>query len=253
MPRFKVSLIGGFGNWMFQVAFAEYLRHQYGVDVKLHLYEVGHHSDTDLMSSVFANWKDTACISQDYNFIFREYALHPPHDYIKNTIGISDSITIYMFGFFQDYKHIVPSFLEKLSLPSESLVRHPSIENTVFIHIRGGDYVGDNYYGLDLDEYYVKAIQHFPEDTKFSIFTNDLPYMKTKKFLQNISYQVIHENELDSMFLMSKCSGGICANSTFSWWGAFLNRNRKLILPSKWINSSIYYTEGFYFPEATVI
>jgi glycosyl transferase family 25 len=52
---------------------------------------------------------------------------------------------------------------------------------------------------------------------------------------------------------MSQCQGGICPNSSFSWWGARLNPNRKLILPSKWFNDSNFYTNGYYFPEATIV
>jgi len=49
--------------------------------------------------------------------------------------------------------------------------------------------------------------------------------------------------------MMSKCSkGGICANSSFSWWGAFLNPNRTIIMPSRWFNSSDMWIEGYYFP-----
>lgn len=254
MPHFKISLIGGLGNWMFQVAFYEYLKERYGANGLLHLYEVGKHSNTDLMSTVFSKWKQQTTLDPNHTFFFKEFALHPCDDYIKNATGLSKSISVYMLGFFQNYKYITPSFLNNLCLPSESLDRHPDIVNTVFLHIRGGDYIGDAYYDIPgMDEYYEKAIQQFPPDTKFSVFTNDIPYMKTKKFLENISYEVIEENEVDSMFLMSKCSGGICANSTFSWWGAFLNRNRKLTLPATWIYSITYYTKGFYFPEATVI
>ena len=254
MPLFKVSLVGGFGNWMFQVAFSEYLKEKYGANSLLHLHEVGKHSNTDLMATVFANWKQESTVDSEHTFMFKEFALHPCDDYIKNSIELSHSVSIYMLGFFQNYNYILPSFLNKLSLPSDSIVRHPNIGDTVFLHIRGGDYVADRFYDIPgMDKYYEKAIQQFPPDTKFSVFTNDIPYMKTKKFLEDISYEMIEENEVDSMFLMSKCSGGICANSTFSWWGAFLNRNRKLTLPATWINSITYYTGGFYFPEAIVI
>jgi hypothetical protein len=254
MPQLQISLIGGFGNWMFQVAFSEYLKQRYGASVSFYVHEVSKHSKTDLMSTVFINWKEMVRPDHTSTYYFKEHALHPCDDYIKNAMGLSDSISVNILGFFQDYTKILPSFLTKLSLPSDSLERHPDIVNTVFLHIRGGDYVGDKFYDVPgMDEYYVKAIKQFPADTKFSVFTNDIPYMKTKKFLDTISYKVIEENEVDSLFLMSKCSGGICANSSFSWWGAFLNRNRKLILPSKWIHSITYYTEGLYFPEAIVI
>lgn len=253
MPQLQLSLIGGFGNWMFQVAFFEYLKERYRANVSFYVHEPSRHSNTDLMSTVFVNWKEMVRPDHTSTYYFVQRDLHPCDDYIKNAMDLSDSVSVNITGFFHEYDKILPSFLNKLSLPTDSISRHPNIGDTVFIHIRGGDYVGDKFYGFDLDEYYTKAIKQFPEDTKFSVFTNDVSYMKTKKFLDTVSYEIIDENEVDSMFLMSKCSGGICANSTFSWWGAFLNRNRKLTLPSKWIDSTVYYTRGIYFPEAIVI
>ena len=78
--------------------------------------------------------------------------------------------------------------------------------------------------------------------------TNDLKYALTKSFIQDIQYTVIDEPELETLYLMSQCAGGICANSSFSWWGAFLNPHRKIVMPDKWYPHSTLNTEGYYFP-----
>jgi len=65
--------------------------------------------------------------------------------------------------------------------------------------------------------------------------------------LNSISYSFVFESEVDSLYLMSQCgAGGICANSSYSWWGAYLNPNRMIVMPSKWYTDS-RYSDGYYF------
>jgi hypothetical protein len=101
---------------------------------------------------------------------------------------------------------------------------------------------------VNLDTYYGRAIAKFP-GASFVIFTNDEPFLMARPWLEGLDYTIIRENELDTLVLMSKCAGAICANSTFSWWGAWLNRNRTIVFPSRWVNaSSKHKYEGLYFP-----
>ncbi len=68
------------------------------------------------------------------------------------------------------------------------------------------------------------------------MFTNDMDHIKSKfPFILEQPHTVVSENELDSLYLMSKCQlGGVASNSTFSWWGLYLNLDRpNLIIPSK--------------------
>ena len=249
---YTIVLQGGLGNWMFQIAFSEYLKKTFGVDVRLCTYgRPGLWSTTDLLSNVFKNWKHLES-ERTISTQLTEQKLEP--------IDWNKIIPIYrdlhIDGYFQNYEYITHEFLSKLTLPTDSLVRHPNIGDTVFLHIRGGDYINipSVYHDATfLDDYYSRSLKEFPPDTKFSVFSNDLKYTNTKNFLKGVSYQFINESEVDSLYLMSQCKGGICANSTFSWWGAFLNRNRKLIIPSKWFNDTSLFAEGYYFNEATII
>jgi hypothetical protein len=92
-----------------------------------------------------------------------------------------------------------------------------------------------------------------PEDTEYVVFTNDLNYAMSQPVLSKIKYTVINEPEIESMYLMSQCKGGICANSTFSWWGGFLNKHRKITLPSKWFVNAPAIVGDLYVPHWTVV
>jgi hypothetical protein len=94
---------------------------------------------------------------------------------------------------------------------------------------------------LDLD-YYKKAISKMSEltgvktdDTLFVIFSDDINWCK-ENFTFLIHTNFINEKDYVEMFIMSRCEHNIIANSSFSWWSAFLNTNpnKKVIYPSKW-------------------
>jgi hypothetical protein len=123
----------------------------------------------------------------------------------------------------------------------------------VFLHIRGGDYVGHPVHDVGLSaHYYPWAVQQFPPNTHFLVFTNDRAYAESLPFLQTISHSFAEGDELQALDQMRHCVGGICANSTFSWWGAYLTPNRKIVLPSKWFVYPIADISGLFVPGWTI-
>ncbi len=125
--------------------------------------------------------------------------------------------------------------------------------NTVSLHIRRGDYLkrgNREYYGnICTDDYYENAIEymnHYVKDPVFYFFSNDIKWVKEKYGHLNAVYVseelFDHYEDWYDMFLMSCCKHNIIANSTFSWWGAWLNSNQNKIVvaPSKWINDCDY-------------
>jgi hypothetical protein len=236
---------------MFQIAFVEYLKNQLGREIHISQ-QVGRspHSETDYMSTVFNTWKH---LQSPTSFTHRiEESDSQAMDWISLLKTYPHSLLV---GYFQNHNYITRTFLEKIRLPTESIVRNPTIRETVFLHIRGGDYLYPQFsiLNVNLDAYYARAIEIFPQGTHFSIFTNDIPYAKSKGFLNTISHTFVQESETDSLYLISQCKGGICANSSFSWWGAYLNPNRTLTLPSKWFNDPKKYTAGYYFNGSTIV
>ena len=116
-------------------------------------------------------------------------------------------------------------------------------DNSVAVHIRLGDYIQirELYGNICTEEYYRKAIQYIAgriENPVFYVFSDEPE--RVGDLLSDYQCCVIEENRgTDSykdMYLMSKCRHHIIANSTFSWWGAWLDDkpDKIVVTPSKW-------------------
>jgi hypothetical protein len=241
-PHMSIYLMGGLGNQLFQFAALHHISSKQGRAPRLS--QTGNSSPHATMSyfdSVLSNWRRLA-IEVGYT-VDEPNAGYGSWDHLR---GVPHSVTL--CGYFQDHRYVESDFADTLMLSTEVLTRYPDIGSKVFIHVRGGDYHGNADLDVDLNAYYARAIAKFP-GASFVIFTNDEPFLLARPWLEGLDYQIVRENELDTLTLMSKCAGAICANSTFSWWGAWLNRNRTIVFPSRWVNPSAKHKyEGLYFP-----
>ena len=120
--------------------------------------------------------------------------------------------------------------------------------NSVAIHFRRGDYISpklkDTHNILSYN-YYQRSIDYIKKKVKkpnFFIFTDDINYIKNTKFVKkNKCFLINTQSSYEDLHLMSTCKHFIIANSSFSWWGAWLGSNKKKIVcaPNKWINANI--------------
>ena len=124
----------------------------------------------------------------------------------------------------------------ELHLKNVELMNEMEVRDSVSVHIRRGDYLDPEnaalFGNIATDEYYESAMDYFRAknpDVHFYIFTNDPDYAR-EKYADPDKYTVIDHNtgkqSLLDMQLMSHCRGNICANSTFSFWGARLNKRK---------------------------
>ena len=127
-------------------------------------------------------------------------------------------------------------------------------KNIVSVHVRRGDYLEKenvNIYGnICTDLYYKRAIQYLRErlnDVVLCFFSNDIEWVKSEYrdeknaiFIGPECFDNYHD--WYDMYLMSQCNHNIIANSTFSWWGAWLNPNpgKIVIAPEQWVNNCVY-------------
>lgn len=148
--------------------------------------------------------------------------------------------------YFKEYedvlrKEVRPKKKIKISKALNSILTH---ENTVSVHIRRGDYKRNNNV-LDMG-YYEKAFEFINEkvsDVFYVVFSDDLRWVKEHMQFGNNVYFVNEDKKLqdyEELFVMSRCRHNIIANSTFSWWGAWLNNNTdKLVIgPKRWFPNS---------------
>ncbi|RYY07002.1 MAG: alpha-1,2-fucosyltransferase [Sphingobacteriaceae bacterium] len=160
---------------------------------------------------------------------------------------------VYIEGYWQHYKYyenLQPSIFEELTLrelPNHhtqnwllSILENP---NSIAVHIRRGDYVSDpgaNYLmGVLPVDYYNKAISYIKQkvtNPAFYFFSDDLDWVKQNIHTNASNYYVDGNPDYVDLDLMRHCKHQVIANSTFSWWGAFLNRNsaKIVIAPYQW-------------------
>lgn len=111
----------------------------------------------------------------------------------------------------------------------------------VAINVRRGDYLSLEYkHPVCRMSYFNKAIAHFEDGTPFLIISDDIVWCK-KHFKGKNLYFIDDEPPLVDLYLQSMCAHNIISNSTFSWWGAWLNPNpgKKVIYPSPWFGVSV--------------
>lgn len=121
----------------------------------------------------------------------------------------------------------------------------PPMTDMVSIHVRRGDYIKNSMY-VDLSEtdYYDRAMKLFPNDI-FLVFSDDIAWCKEHFGLYNPKVRYCELiDEVAAMNLMASCKHNIVANSTFSWWAAWLNKNKdkKVIAPKSWFTDGIERT-----------
>lgn len=107
------------------------------------------------------------------------------------------------------------------------------------------------YVNLLETDYYQKAINMFPKD-KFIVFSDDPEYVKTLDIFKYDRFQIIDKgDEVEDLNIMASCKSNIIANSSYSWWAAFLNPNwgKTVVAPKKW------FTDGkaIPFPKEWII
>ena len=153
-------------------------------------------------------------------------------------------------GYFQCekyFKHRRKEILELFKPTNEHKIilnNYKGLFNNISLHVRHGDYYGHpEIHLIQTIEYYQKAISRLPNDLKILVFSDDLRWCK-QNFIGD-RYVFIDEIDYISLYLMSKMKHNIIANSSFSWWGAWLSENddKTVISPQKWFGTNIPYDD----------
>ena len=121
-------------------------------------------------------------------------------------------------------------------------------EETVAVHVRRGDYSKNGFYLLDDGNYYKKALSHFSKDSRLMVFSDDLKAAKDlKTFIDFPNITWVDEGQFESLYLMTRCKHHVIANSSYSWWGAYLSKNGSsesegiVTAPLTWFTPSSFF------------
>jgi hypothetical protein len=268
-----VQLKGGLGNQLFQYATARSLAHYHRTAVAFDLsllsasapnitkrdYELAAFGiapvGAPLLDRLYRESKRPT-----YQMLVKPLTqwLHPVTEYREKSfrydpdIWKKTSANTHLVGYFQSelyFKEVRALLLRELMLiqpPLSSLAA--SIQSTVSVslHIRRGDYVSNpnarQFHGLCSVQYYNKAVEYLAGkvgDICLFIFSDDQVWAQNNLFFHHPTTFVQGHEAADSykdMQLMSMCKHHIVANSSFSWWGAWLNPSpyKIVIAPEYW-------------------
>jgi len=230
----SAQLIGRLGNSLMQIAMTIGYARRYGYEWAVQTIP---HNNESAIHKVFPNLPKTNekgnrfqehptkhCGFHDTHFDNCHFDYHPLPDMGGN---------VYFVGFWQSWKyfeHCKEEIQKVFALPHVE-----GYEDYVSIHVRRGDYVqhAGSFPPITFD-YIQRAVLQLERPEKFIVFSDDIKWCK-----ENINFDGHIEfsegrNELQDLSIMASCGNHIIANSTFSWWAAYLGHNpdRKVISPS---------------------
>jgi hypothetical protein len=260
---------GRLGNQMFQYAALRGIAAKRGYDWCIPPDTYDHKDNYGLFETFeMINVKES-----NIGFVSGDYIQENNHCFIPEFFDeCPDNVSI--DGYFQTEKYFTHiekeiredfTFRKDYLLPCQeyisSLSNHP-----IFLHIRRTDAIGrEQYHPILSIKFFEDALKQFPEDTLCFVFTDDVEWCKSQELFKQERFLFNEKNERYSyknidgtgklqntllpqidLCLMSLCSGGIIANSSFSWWGAWLQNNRGKVIapdPNIWFGSAMTHLD----------
>jgi hypothetical protein len=285
-----VDLNGGLGNQMFQYAAAKSLALYHNVELRINIeadtkdklpdgitkrpfdlnyfnlnlkeattFELASFASRSLLNKLLSKLKPNY-----KRKVYKEPFFHFDPDFF------SASSDIYIMGLRQSEKYFKPFEKEIRSdfkFEADKIVHLSAItgkintEPSVALHIRRGDYLAKislEVLGLMPAEYYHSAVSIINDkitNPTYYIFSDDINWAKENLHLPNAIYVSVNitKTHFEDMYLMSQCRHNIIANSSFSWWAAWLNNNpdKIVIAPKKWFNKGPKDTQDL-IPESWI-
>ena len=241
------KLQGGLGNQMFQWAFGKHLSNKYNVpfyiDANFYKQDIMGVTKRTYSLSKFPNLKSS----------FIESAVNNGKEFLRfnepsrfTNLEYNESNNYYLDGYFQSEKYFLESsdLIRSELSPSDEILKKLNLtpfvySNVVSLHVRRTDYVTSNgYHPVQSIEYYKKALDIIGEYDYIFVFSDDIQWCKDNLTFNNMIFMEGFD-DVEDLWLMSMCKNNIIANSSFSWWGAWLNSNpnKKIVAPNNWFGS----------------
>jgi hypothetical protein len=248
------TLSGGLCNMMFQLASAYSIGKENSLDLISTFIHHGtlHNHPNKYRSNIFRKIpfldQNTKAVKiQEKRFEYDEIKIDDENN------------NVILEGYFQSYKYFYKYKNEIINLFEPSNEDKLYIDekygkilkkDTLSLHVRRSNYTQLSDFHTNLNQnYYNKALNQF-SDKHILVFSDDIEWCKQNFKFKNITFI---ENNLDyiDLYIMSMCKDNIIANSTFSWWAAWLNKNKnkKIVYPSNWFGPSLTHSTNDLLPK----
>ena len=266
------NLMGGLGNQLFQIftviSYAIKCKHMFKFISAEHLGGDGSTKRRTywqtflfkLSGFLMDQYPNFDIVINENGFSFNEL----PYEHLK----YNNNVNVMLSGYFQSYKYFQENYdticrilniaEKRLDIIEEVVKNHHSLsflEKSISMHFRLGDYKDkQDYHPIMTDEYYKKSLQYivdkldytptvlyFCEDEDFETVNETIQLLKNEFPTIEFERATNCLDDWQQMLLMSCCNHNIIANSSFSWWGAYLNVNPTKIIcyPSVWFGRAM--------------
>lgn len=283
-----VKIWGGLGNQLFQYSFGKYLAQVLGTQVKYDVQttnSLSSFTQRDFVLSAFNASIDIATkaevdvkryfhnihlarierkLAQQLPFIFPKHLVEKNIPLPPEKLLLRDNC--YYEGYWQSYKYLLPvQELLKMELTLQKPLR-PLAKNmlnkigsslSAAIHIRRGDYLAHPHFINCTAAYYREAIAYLKQENdgiQFYLFSDDIQWCRENFTGPEFTF-IEGNSNYEDLWLMSCCKHQVIANSTFSWWAAWLNSNpgKKIVAPAMWHTKKNHRESSLLPPEWVIL
>ena len=248
--------LGQLGNQMFQYAATKGIATHLGYDFMIPKHNQEHH---DGIGNILKIELDKPFTIECKRGMINGEAVLEQGFHFNETLFNNCPDNRNLYGFFQTekyFKHIEDdirkdfTFKKKIQNECKEIVEEVFDQDPIALHIRRGDFLinSGNHHNLSL-EWYEKALKKFDPDREVIIFSDDIFWASSQELFKPDRFIISDGNSsYHDLYLMTQCSDFIIANSTFSWWGAWLANTGRVIAPSKWFgpNNAHLNTKDLY-------
>ena len=250
--------MGQLGNQMFQFAATLGVARYTGVTYTIPNHDevlidgLGNRLRIELFDCFDIKPENTGILKTDYVVREKGFEFDP-------SVLSSREVDYTLHGFFQTekyFKHCARELREQFSFKNYIVdecndIIEECFDNPIALHIRRGDYLinSGNHYNHSLD-YYEKALKKFDANRQVVIFSDDSKWCMEQELFSDDRFLVSDATgPYHDLYMMTQCSDFIIANSTFSWWGAWLANKGKVIAPKKWFGPNLKHNTKDLIPD----
>jgi len=257
MKYIILKVCGGMGNQLFQIANAHKLSiHNHR---KLLICDENDSSRPTYWTTLFKQFNDNLISNEEYKRLEKKSKMYTwavsRFDY--KDIVLNPDIEMYCIkGYYQSYKYFDMHTFEPML--SFTPLKEPIEKNRVAVHIRRTDYLNNNFHKPMSLGYYYNALEKLSsmmdenEHVEIDIFSDDVEWCKDNFKYKHITPKYVElESDIDELYMMSNFTNIIIANSSFSWWAAYLNSKitKRIFCPKNWFNNGCHLNTKDLRPE----